>query len=242
MNTLSLPSAPAARPFPALNPHAPSRLQHRLLYRGVDWYLKDRDGLELVEAKLGPELSEAERAELEAFRGQVAAQAGMAYLLSPEQQAIEARLRLDEVSWHLRMRHEGALVGALRLIPYPFETAALVPELAPLLEQYQGFLELGRLMSTLPGRGVSRRMILASGLHIVRRTRAEGYIALLKPKNVDNFARFGMEVVREGIRVPMRPGSEYVLMASTMENCVSNVNRHVFFARAKMWAAQALGI
>ncbi|MCB9797527.1 MAG: hypothetical protein H6741_32965 [Alphaproteobacteria bacterium] len=65
------------------------------------------------------ELSEAERAELEAFRGQVAAQAGMAYLLSPEQRAIEARLRLDEVSWHLRMRHEGALVGALRLIPVP---------------------------------------------------------------------------------------------------------------------------
>ncbi|MDB5098180.1 MAG: hypothetical protein JWM80_2601 [Cyanobacteria bacterium RYN_339] len=129
----------------------------------------------------------------------------------------------DERAHHFVARRDGVAVAALRLLPPPFEAAAIFTDLATALRPGGHYIELGRLVGN-PGAGeVGAARVLALhaldwGLH---QTAYDGLLAYARERASNHFRLLGMEVALRVDSAPGKAEQPYVLLRAHLENTLN---------------------
>lgn len=215
-------SPPSNAPSPALERHSHVQRLHAL----VRTTLIPRHEARFVGPLSVSTVPDTFRAQLHAFRIQQYQQQ-TPYLLSEEQQRLEARMQLDERSTHFVALRGEQLLATLRVTPFPFELAELTPELAQAALPFIRFAEFSRLVCEQSARGalLGTRLMGEACLWALEQG-FEGVIALCKQDRRPLFERYGLSPQADRtFRVPSREHGAYSLMAGRWPDIITGALR-----------------
>lgn len=131
----------------------------------------------------------------------------------------------DGRAHHFVARREGAIVAAMRLLPAPFEAAALFPDLGRHLRPGTQYVEIGRMVVD-PGTGevgASRLLSLYGLAWGLAHTPYDGLIAYARERTVNHFRMLGLEVVARIEAAPGKADQPYVLLVAHRENTLHHL-------------------
>lgn len=153
------------------------------------------------------------------------------YLLAPLQLQIESKLALDERSYQViaRRKTNGAIIGSLRLTPFPFELTELNDQYIWNTAEFCQKLEIGRLITDPTVRNVGKKIMILAGIHSSENTHFEGFIGVSRSEKISYFQNFGMKVISNEIKLKGRP-MNYRVIISDFNTMRSNVVKN-FVAR-----------
>lgn len=150
----------------------------------------------------------------------------MPYLLAPTQIQIEEKLTIDQRSFHIlaRRKTDGAIVGCLRLTPFPFELTELYEDTT--YTDYQDQLEIGRLVTDPSVRNVGKKIMILAGIHAVENTNYKGFVGVVRAEKIRYFENFGMKIISPVINLKGRPHN-YLTITSDFNTMRTSVRKNV---------------
>jgi len=134
------------------------------------------------------------------------------YLVPKTSEEISRERLYDINAYHSIVRNrKGEIVASSRFLPYPFEmcTIGLPSDLR--LSQFSNYLEISRLVTNCPGKGVGKRLLIHAGIWAICDTHYDGFLAICRETNLKLFSYFGLAKLAN-FNLEHRKGSEYSLI------------------------------
>lgn len=159
----------------------------------------------------GSSLTTSERSELFNFRVNCYEKKAK-YLVPTTAEAISKEKIYDENAYHSIVRdRNGDIVAASRFLPYPFEMCTIDLPSDLRLSQFSNYLEISRLVTSKPGKGIGKRLLIHAGIWAIQDTHYDGFLAICRETNLKLFSYFGLSKLAN-FNLEVRPGSEYSLI------------------------------
>lgn len=180
-------------------------------YSVLKMYIKMDRAHRYEKVKHGGSLNQDELNELFDFR--LSCYKKKAQYLVPKTTEEISRERLyDANAYHSIVRNrKGEIVASSRFLPYPFEmcTIGLPSDLR--LSQFSNYLEISRLVTNSPGKGIGKRLLIHAGIWAIRDTHYDGFLAICRETNLKLFSYFGLAKLAN-FNLEHRKGAEYSLI------------------------------
>lgn len=134
------------------------------------------------------------------------------YLVPKDSQEVSKERLYDNNAYHSIVRNrKGSIVASSRFLPYPFEmcTIGLPDDLR--LSQFNNYLEISRLVTNSPGKGIGKRLLIHAGIWAICDTHYDGFLAICRESNLKLFSYFGLAKLAN-FNLEHRKGSQYSLI------------------------------
>jgi predicted GNAT family N-acyltransferase len=175
---------------------------------------------------LRPEEHQFSLSEIQAFRHQQYERISP-YLLTPEQEEIEAQLQLDERSYHFVAVRDEEIVGTVRVTQRPFEFSTLTPELSEMSDKFgPEYWEMGRLVidSSVNGAFSGEKLLFGAARWLCMKTDVHGFLLICKQKRKRYFEYYGLEPIADKLfEIPQRNLGRYYLMMGTFPRLIDSI-------------------
>lgn len=159
----------------------------------------------------GSSLDQKEKNELFAFRVKCYEQKA-SYLVPKTVEEISKEKIYDENAYHAIVKDgRGQIVAASRFLPYPFEMCSIELPDDLRLSQFSNYLEISRLVTNRPGKGIGKRLLIHAGIWAIEDTFYDGFLAICREQNLKLFSYFGLSKLAN-FHLEARRGSEYSLI------------------------------
>lgn len=79
------------------------------------------------------------------------------------------------------------------------------------LSQFNNYLEISRLVTNCPGKGIGKRLLIHAGIWAICDTHYDGFLAICRETNLKLFSYFGLAKLAN-FNLEHRKGSEYSLI------------------------------
>jgi hypothetical protein len=159
----------------------------------------------------GGELSDDEREEIYLFRNSCY-ESKSQYLVPNNSLKEKTERNFDIHSFHSRVYDKkNQLVAVVRLLPYPFEMSTFSLPVGVKMSQFSNYLEISRLVTSKPGQGIGKRLLMLVGIWAIKDTIYDGFLAVCRKTNLKLFSLFGLSKIANFI-IEQRSGAEYSLI------------------------------
>lgn len=122
----------------------------------------------------------------------------------------------DARAVHFVARLDGRVVGAMRLLPPPFEAARYFPEWETNIRSGARLMELGRFVVAPEeqGNGIGALLVDRMIEWVLANPEVDGVLAYSRESMAKHFFRMGMRVIAKSERLEGKAGEPYYLMAA----------------------------
>jgi hypothetical protein len=122
---------------------------------------------------------------------------------------------IDQRSYHLFLKSESKIIGAIRMTPMPFEATSIAAP-TPSTKGYENYLELTRMAVDKDFTHATKILLIYAGLSMHLETSYRGFVAICKRQFVKRFQLFGLEIREDNLRVPYRGDWKYYWISSSI--------------------------
>lgn len=134
------------------------------------------------------------------------------HLIPTTEYEVNKELDFDKRAYHAIVRDKnGEIVAVSRYIPYHFEMCDLPIPKKVRLKTYSNYLEISRLVTSKPGIGIGKRILVHAGIWAILDSYYDGFLAIARHKNTEFFSHFGLAQLAS-FDIKTRPGSKYSLI------------------------------
>lgn len=134
------------------------------------------------------------------------------HLIPKDPTEVENELRFDRRAYHAVVKDKsGKIVAVSRYIPYQFEMCSLPIPKKVSLSEYNNYLEISRLVTSKPGVGIGKRLLVHAGIWAILDSIYDGFLAISRDNNTEFFSHFGLAKLAS-FKIKTRPGSKYSLI------------------------------
>jgi hypothetical protein len=134
------------------------------------------------------------------------------HLLAESSAEVKKEKIYDEYAYHAIARdNKGEIVAVSRFLPYPFEMCQVGLPSDLKLSQFTNYLEISRLVTSRPGKGIGKRLLIHAGVWAIEDTIYDGFLAIAREKNLKLFSYFGLSKLAS-FQLEKRPGADYSLI------------------------------
>lgn len=134
------------------------------------------------------------------------------HLIPVDSTEISREIKFDRRAYHAIVRDKkGEIVAVSRYIPYQFEMCNLPIPKKIALGTYSNYLEISRLVTSKPGVGIGKRLLVHAGIWAILDSMYDGFLAISRHNNTEFFSHFGLAKLAS-FNIKTRPGSKYSLI------------------------------
>jgi hypothetical protein len=180
-------------------------------YSVMKMYVKMDLAVQYEKVVNGKELSEEELQKIFEFRNECYKEKSP-HLLPENEAEVKKEKIYDEYAYHAIARdNKGDIVAVSRFLPYPFEMCTIGLPSDLVLSQFTNYLEISRLVTSRPGKGIGKRLLIHAGVWAIEDTIYDGFLAIAREKNLKLFEYFGLSQLAN-FQLEARPGADYSLI------------------------------
>ncbi len=197
-------------------------------YSVMKMYVKMDFGVHYANIINGKSLTQEQRDEIFNFRNKCYEKRSP-HLLAVTDAEIRKEKLYDEYAYHAVARTTaGEIIAVSRFLPYPFEmcTVGLPSDLR--ISQFSNYLEISRLVTSRPGKGIGKRLLIHAGVWAIEDTFYDGFLAIAREKNLKLFSYFGLSQLA-CFRLEKRPGAKYSLIKADFRLITKSTMRFFTF-------------
>lgn len=180
-------------------------------YSIMKMYVKMDLGIHYDKIVSGKELTAKERDLIFEFRNECYNEKSP-HLLATSSAEVKKEKIYDEYAFHAIARNnKGEIVAVSRFLPFPFEMCQVGLPSDLKLSQFNNYLEISRLVTSMPGKGIGKRLLIHAGVWAIEDTIYDGFLAIAREKNLKLFSYFGLSKLAS-FQLEKRPGADYSLI------------------------------